>query len=66
MENNINREQIINHIIEEFNLPTFQEHILREMWKTKSYLIPVRGNGWSSISALLTMIDLLLIEKGDN
>lgn len=58
--NNKTREQAIDYIVEEFNLLPFQEQIIREMWQTKSYLHPVRGSGWSSTRALLTVVDVLL------
>ena len=56
----LNRQQAIDYIVEELNLLPFQEQIIREMWKTKSYLRPVRGSGWSSTRALLTVVDILL------
>lgn len=57
---NKNREQAINYIVKEFNLLPFQEQIIREMWQNKSYLTPVRASGWSSTTALLSMIYLLI------
>lgn len=56
----LNKEQAIDYIVAEFKLLPFQEQIIREMWRTKSYLRPVRGSGWSSTQALLTVIDMLL------
>ena len=58
--NNISREQAIGYIINELNLLPYQEYIVREMWKSKSYLTPVRGSGWSRTRALLTVVDILL------
>ena len=57
---NKTREQAIDYIVKEFNLLPYQEQIIREMWETKSYLLPVRGSGWSSTRALLTVVDVLL------
>ena len=54
------REQAIDYIVKEFNLLPHQEYIVREMWETRSYLIPVRGSGWSCTRALLTVADILL------
>lgn len=59
----MNRDQAIDIIIKELNLLPYQEYIVREMWKSKSYLTPVRCSGWSYTRALLTMIDVL-IRKG--
>ena len=53
-------EQAIDYIVKEFNLLPFQEQIIREMWQNKRYLVPVRASGWSTTSALLMMIDVLL------
>lgn len=58
MKNN-NREQIFDYIIKEFKLLPYQEQIIREMWKSRSYLIPVRHDGWSGTKTLLTIIDVL-------
>ena len=63
MKNSISREQAIDYIVKELNLLPFQEHIIREMWQNKRYLVPVRASGWSSIRTLLTMIDILLREE---
>ena len=63
MKNSISREQAIDYIVKEFNLLPYQEYIVRKMWESKSYLIPVRCSGWSHTRALLTMIDVL-IRKG--
>lgn len=62
--NNISREQAINYIIKELNLLPYQEYIVREMWETKEYLIPVRGSGWSYTRTLLTVVDILLRKDG--
>ena len=56
----INRKQAIDYIVKEFKLLPFQEYIIRQIWESKRYLIPIRGDGWSSTNALLTMVDLLL------
>lgn len=58
--NNKTREQAINYIVKELNLLPYQECIVREMWESKGYLIPVRGSGWSHTRALLTVVDILL------
>ena len=58
--NNISREQAIDYIVKELNLLPYQEHIMRKMWESKNYLIPVRGSGWSHTRALLTIVDVLL------
>lgn len=60
MKNNISREQAINWVVKELNLLPFQEQIVREMWETRSYLVPVRHSGWSHTRALLTVADILL------
>lgn len=60
MKNNTSREQAIDYIVKELNLLPYQEHIMRKMWESKSYLIPVRGSGWSHTRALLTIVDVLL------
>ena len=54
------REQAIDYIVKELNLLPFQEQIIRKIWNTKSYLVPVRASGWSATNALLMMIDVLL------
>lgn len=56
----MNRDQAIDYIVKELNLLPYQEYIVREMWETKKYLIPVRSSGWSYTRALLTVIDILL------
>ena len=57
---NTTREQAINYITKELNLLPYQEYIVREMWESKRYLIPVRGSGWSYTKTLLTLIDIVL------
>ena len=59
MKNN-KREEKFEQILKEFNLFPYQEQMVREMWRTKSYLTPVRASGWSSTKTLLTVIDILL------
>lgn len=60
MKNNISREQAINWVVKELNLLPFQEQLIRQTWESKRYLTPVRASGWSSMEALLTIIDVLL------
>ena len=57
---NDNKEQLIDHLIKELNLFPYQEYIVREIWESKRYLIPVRGSGWSHARLLLTVADILL------
>lgn len=64
MRNKI-REQTINYLIEEFKPLPYQEYIIRKMWESKNYLIPVRASGWSSTRVLLTMIDILIRKDKD-
>ena len=59
MKNKV-REQAINYLVKEFNLLPYQEYIVREIWESKSYLIPVRGSGWSYTRTLLTVVDTIL------
>ena len=62
MKNNISREQAINWVVKELNLLPFQEQLIRQTWESKWYLTPVRASGWSSMKALLTIIDVILRE----
>lgn len=59
---NKTREQAINYIVKTFNLLPYQEYIVREMWRTKSYSIPVRGDGWSCVKSILALMDVVLMD----